>query len=152
MFSHWARLVTHSAIERPWSLAPWLVKLLFFQISQQSLIYGYWFQFGGKSCDPWYGSMHCPRCAPTCWHLSFHTVPPVLTNQTHLFHTIGNLGFSGPKWIFIQLQEFPTPPYWCCCSVTKQSDSSTFMNKKVTFGQKKSRVFKAKNNGHKNFT
>ena len=26
------------------------------------------------------------------------------------------------KVIFIQLQEFPTPPYCCCCSVTKQSD------------------------------
>ena len=47
-----ARLVTHSAIEGPCSLAPWLVELLFFQISQQSLIYGYWFQFGGKSSDP----------------------------------------------------------------------------------------------------
>ena len=27
------------------------------------------------------------------------------------------------KVIFIQLQEFPTPPYCCCCSVTKRSDS-----------------------------
>ena len=33
------------------------------------------------------------------------------------------------KWIytrnviFIQLQEFPTPPYCCCCSVTKRSDN-----------------------------
>ena len=25
--------------------------------------------------------------------------------------------------IFIQLQEFPTPPHCCCCSVTKRSDS-----------------------------
>ena len=27
------------------------------------------------------------------------------------------------KVIFIQLQEFPTPPYCRCCSVTKRSDS-----------------------------
>ena len=27
------------------------------------------------------------------------------------------------KVIFIQLQEFPTPPYRCYCSVTKRSDS-----------------------------
>ena len=27
------------------------------------------------------------------------------------------------KVIFIQLQEFPTPPHCCCCSVTKWSDS-----------------------------
>ena len=24
---------------------------------------------------------------------------------------------------FFQLQEFPIPPYCCCCSVTKRSDS-----------------------------
>ena len=32
-------------------------------------------------------------------------------------------GFYTRKVIFIQLQEFPTPPYCCCCSVTKRSDS-----------------------------
>ena len=32
-------------------------------------------------------------------------------------------GFHTRKVIFIQLQEFPTPPYCRCCSVTKQSDS-----------------------------
>ena len=32
-------------------------------------------------------------------------------------------GFYTRKVIFIQLQEFPTPPYCRCCSVTKQSDS-----------------------------
>ena len=32
-------------------------------------------------------------------------------------------GFYTRKVIFIQLQEFPTPPYCQCCSVTKQSDS-----------------------------
>ena len=32
--------------------------------------------------------------------------------------------FYTRKVIFIQLQEFPTPPYCCCCSVTKRSDSS----------------------------
>ena len=32
-------------------------------------------------------------------------------------------GFYTRKVIFIQLQEFPTPPYCRCCSVTKGSDS-----------------------------
>ena len=32
-------------------------------------------------------------------------------------------GFHTRKVIFIQLQEFPTPPYCRCCSVTKRSDS-----------------------------
>ena len=32
-------------------------------------------------------------------------------------------GFYTRKVIFIQLQEFPTPPYCRCCSVTKRSDS-----------------------------
>ena len=32
-------------------------------------------------------------------------------------------GFYTRKDIFIQLQEFPTPPYRRCCSVTKCSDS-----------------------------
>ena len=31
-------------------------------------------------------------------------------------------GFYTRKDIFIQLQEFPTPPYCRCCSVTKRSD------------------------------
>ena len=31
--------------------------------------------------------------------------------------------FYTRKVIFIQLQEFPTPPYCRCCSVTKRSDS-----------------------------
>ena len=33
-------------------------------------------------------------------------------------------GFYTSKVIFIQLQEFPTPLFCRCCSVTKQSDSS----------------------------
>ena len=48
----------------------------------------------------------------------------VITKHHKSFTKI-HIGFQHKriKVIFIQLQEFPTPPHCCCCSVTKWSDS-----------------------------
>ena len=61
-----------------------------------------------------------PRLVDTSRSTLFHPFWP--TRPTY-FTLLVIKAFLGHKWIFIQLQEFPTPPYWRCCSVTKLSDS-----------------------------
>ena len=56
------------------------------------------------------------------WRAGYISQDTYLLYLTLLFYVFWN-GFYTRKVIFIQLQEFPTPPYCRCCSVTKRSDS-----------------------------